>query len=431
MKSFVALTFVFLFVWLDFGFAQNSLSFRGTNRNGVFHEENLLTEWPENGPGLLWSIENIPVGYASVSVFEGIVYTTGKEGSDEYVIAINPDGTLKFKVSVGKAWDKSFPESRCVPTIDNNKLYTISGLGYVYCIDKDNGDIIWSVNGMEKFEGKCGEWGYSESPLVFEDKVFFSAGGDKTTIVALNKNTGETIWESKTLNDWAAYVTPTLISENNKDIVLTVLENNVLGVDATTGDIIFNYDYAAIDNEESLKAWDGAPFTNTNIPVYHNKQIYVTSGYNHVGVKFQLSDDLQNIEIAYIDTVLDVHHGGVVFLDGFIYGSNWINNGNGNWCCINFETGEKMWEQKWKCKGSIIANGNMLYLYDEKTGFIGLAKASPEKFEIISSFKVPLGKGPHWSHPVISNGILYIRHMDALMAYSIKKKVTDNPINEN
>ena len=98
-------------------------------------------------------------------------------------------------------------------------------------------------------EGKTGEWGFSESPLVFEDKVFVSVGGDKTTIVALNKNTGETIWQSKSLNDYSAYVSPILVKENGKNIIINVMANNVLGIDADNGEIIFNHNYANIQNE--------------------------------------------------------------------------------------------------------------------------------------------------------------------------------------
>ena len=62
----------------------------------------------------------------------------------------------------------------------------------------------------------------------------------------------------------------------------------------------------------------------------------------------------------------------------------------------------------------------MLYVYDEKTGFVGLVKATPAKFDLVSSFKVKQGSGPYWSHPVINNGILFIRHAEYLAAYSIR-----------
>lgn len=412
---------ILFIVCVSFLQAQDLTQFRGNDRNGIFHEENLLEVWPENGPELLWSAINLPNGYGTVSVKDGIVYATGREGKIDYLLAIKPDGTIKYKVPVGKAWNKSFPESRCVPTIHDGKLYTISGLGEIYCLRLVNGEVVWSVNGYEKFEGKTGDWGYSESPLIVDDKLIYSPGGEKTTIVALDKNNGETIWQSESLDDLSGYASPILVEENGKKIIINVMGHHVLGVDASNGEILFKYKYSEVENAAALKVWPDAPIANTNNPIYHNKQLYITSGYNHVGVKFQLSDDFKNIEIAWIDPVLDIHHGGAVLVDGYIYGSNWINNGNGNWCCINWETGEKMWEEKWFNKGSIIANKNMLIVYDEKTGHVGLIKANPEKFELISSFKVPLGKGPHWSHPAISNGVLYIRHMDALMAFDIKK----------
>ena len=79
-----------------------------------------------------------------------------------------------------------------------------------------------------------------------------------------------------------------------------------------------------------------------------------------------------------------------------------------------------MWEEHWKCKGSIIAAEGMLYIYEEKRGYVGLLEATPEKFDLISSFRVTEGRsGPYWAHPVIHDGILYLRHTNALMAYDI------------
>jgi hypothetical protein len=136
----------------------------------------------------------------------------------------------------------------------------------------------------------------------------------------------------------------------------------------------------------------------------------------------KIADDARSATTVWTDTVLDVHHGGVVAIDGYIYGSNWLNNGNGNWCCIEWATGKKMYEEHWKCKGSVIAAEGLLYLFDEKSGNVGLVKPDPGKFEVISSFRVTEGSGPHWAHPVIHNGYLYLRHGKALMVYDIKEK---------
>jgi hypothetical protein len=135
----------------------------------------------------------------------------------------------------------------------------------------------------------------------------------------------------------------------------------------------------------------------------------------------KLSEDGSSVSLQWSESFLDPHHGGVVRVGPYIYGSNWQNNSKGNWVCLDWYTGKTMWETSWKNKGQIIAADNMLYCYDERSGTLGLVKATPEKFDLVSSFKIPLGSGPHWSHPVISNGNLFIRHMDALMAFDINR----------
>lgn len=393
---------------------------RGPERTGIYSENGLLKEWPENGPELIWSVEKIPTGYSSVSVVNNLVYSTGIRDSIDLLFAVDMHGDIKWEVPIGKCWTYSFPPSRCTPTVENDKIYATSGSGNIICLNSITGDLIWKVEASKKYGGTFGDWGISESPLIVDNKLIFCPGGNRTTVIALNKNTGETIWESESLMDTAAYSSPIVVNINNTQVILCVMSRNFIGVNAANGEILFHNDYASIYNKQALKVWPGAPFTNTNNPIYKDYQVYITSGYNHVGVMFELAKDLSKAEIKWIDSTLDVHHGGAVLVDGYIYGSNWINNRNGNWCCIDWETGKTIYETEWKTKGSIIYADGMLYCYEEKDGNVALVKANPEKFDLVSSFKIPLGQGPNWSHPVIKDGIMYIRHIDALMAYKIK-----------
>lgn len=394
--------------------------FRGKNRDGIYQETNLLKNWPEKGPELIWSVGELLSGFSSVTVANDMIYFTGIKDSMDYVIALDVNGNKKWETPYGKAWNSSFPNSRCTPTIENNKLYVTSGLGDVASLNALTGEIIWKVEASKKFEGEFGGWGIAESPLLVDNKVIFNPGGKKTTMVALDKNTGETIWQTQSLNDYPGYASPIIAMINNTKVIIHVMANNLIGVNAENGIILFYTDYASISNEVSMAFWDGGPYTNTNNPIYKDYHVYLTSGYDHVGVQFKISEDLTKAEIVWIDTTLDVHHGGAVLVNGYIYGANWISNTDGNWCCINWETGKTMYTTKWKNKGSIIYADGMLYCYEEKTGNIALVKPNPEKFELISSFRITKGTGPHWSHPVIKDGILYIRHMDALMAFKIK-----------
>lgn len=234
--------------------------------------------------------------------------------------------------------------------------------------------------------------------------------------IAMKKASGEIIWKSASLNDKPGYVSPILIDYAGKKVIVNVSMGYVFAVDASNGEILWK---VAHEKPADFK-WD---LIKCVTPLYHDGKVYVTGGYDNGGMMVNIADDGKSATVAWTDKVLDVHHGGVVLVDGYIYGANWLNNSNGNWCCIEWETGKKMWEEHWNCKGSIISAEGMLYIYDEKKGNVGLLKVNPEKFDLVSSFQVTQGNtGPFWAHPVIHNGILYLRHNNALMAYDIRAK---------
>ncbi|MCK5175049.1 MAG: PQQ-like beta-propeller repeat protein, partial [Planctomycetes bacterium] len=198
-------------------------------------------------------------------------------------------------------------------------------------------------------------------------------------------------------------------------IVVTLIEKAIVGVDAENGNVLWKYDCDKYMGDARLRG------NHPNTPIYKDGYIYVTSGYDMGGVKLKISGDGMKVSQQWSDKNLDTHHGGVLLVDGFLYGSNWDGNPTGNWVCLDWETGKKQYEQKWKGKGSIAYADGMLYCYEEKTGNVALVKAIPKGFNITSSFKVPLGEDQHWAHPVIFDGKLFIRHGDALMVYDIKQ----------
>jgi len=409
-----------LFLTLNIA-AQVISQWRGPNRDGVYPETGLLTRWPAEGPALLWSAPGIGKGYSSAVTDGKVLFVTGMKDSTDYLTSMNLKGEILWQVPFGPSWNSSFPETRCTPTLADGSVYVLSGLGTIASINAADGKINWKLNAAGKFGAVYGEWGVCESLLLVDTMVIYTPAGPKTSMVALDKKTGETIWQSESLNDTSAYVSPRLIQYGSQRVIVTMMANNLIGVDPANGKILWKYDYAALMPERSLKVWPGAPKTNTITPLYKDGFFYITGGYDHVGAMFRLSGQAAAINLVWTDTLLDCHHGGVVLVDDHIYGANWIDNSRGNWCCIEWKTGKKSWEQKWQTKGSIIAADGLLYLYDEKNGNVGLLKPDPAKFDLISSFKIAGGKGPHWAHPEIKDGILYIRHGDVLMAYDIRK----------
>lgn len=417
MKHCIVLIHVFL-VLCQHAESQLQSQWRGPDRNGVFPESGLLKSWPENGPELLWMKNDLGRGLSSVSVTDSEIFVTGLEDSTEYLTALDLNGNQRWRLPYGLSGKTSYPDSRCTPTVEKDHIYLISGRGEVVCVNRAEKKIQWKVPAFEKYQGKHWIWGIAESPLIVDDKVIFTPGGPQTTMIALDKNTGETVWETQSLDDTSSFTSPTLVHFGGKKIIVNLTIKYLLGVDADDGRILWNVTYSDIETP-TFHLW--APRNNCITPLYHDGHLFITSGYDHVGVMFKLINEGNDIQQVWVNPTLDCHHGQVVRVGNYIYGTNWINNQKGNWCCIDWTTGNTMYEKEWHTKGSISAADNMLYCYEERRGNLALVEPSPDEFKIISSFRITEGSGPHWAQPVIRNGIMYIRHGNVLMAYNIKK----------
>jgi outer membrane protein assembly factor BamB len=390
---------------------------RGPKRDGIFHETGLLKQWPEEGPELQITIDNIGKGWSSPVIYQQKLYITGLIDSLDYLFCLNMKGDIEWQTAYGLAWNQTFSDTRSTPTILDNKAYLSTGMGVVVAIDLTDGKVLWENKAFANNGGEVGTWGVSESILLVDGKAVFTTGGAKTQMVALDIETGRQVWQTKSLNDVLAYVSPILIERNGKKQIVNLTAKYLFGVNPENGEMEWHYNFFELDDSE----WDNAGgVINCTTPIYHDGYLYVSSGYNHTGAKFKLNDDLSNVEFIWKDKVLDNHHGGVVLIDGVVYGSNWENNSRGNWCAICFDTGELLYEERFRNKGSIVAADGMLYIYTEQPGFVGLVKPNPDKFELISSFRVSGGSGAHWAHPVVHDGKLYIRHGEKLFVYNIK-----------
>lgn len=408
---------VLLLVFCVSSFGADWPQWRGADRDGISPERGLLKKWPEGGPKMLWAVDGMGEGNSSMSIADGMIYLTGNKDKVEHLTAIDLKGNIKWQKPYGDAWNRSFPASRTTPTIDGDRLYVTTGKGVVNCLSRKDGKILWSVDAFNMFEGKYGNWGIADSPLIVDNKVICTPGGAKATMAALDKMTGKVVWSSKSIGDKSAYCSPIMFERGGLKIIAEILSDHIIGVNAADGEILWTY--ACKNYQPKVKG------INPNSPVYHDGGLYVTSGYNMGSIKLNISKDGRTIKKAWENHDLDVHLGGVVLVDGYLYGANWHSNAMGNWICVDWKTGETVYDTEWHNKGQIIAADGMLYCYDEhksRGGNVGLVKASPKGFDVVSEFKIEKGNGVHWAHPAISDGVLYVRHEDFLMAFDIKAK---------
>lgn len=387
---------------------------RGPNRDGKFTDTGLLKTWPDAGPELLLKVEGIGKGYSSVIASGQYIFATGMIDTLDYLSCITPEGQIKWKVPYGRSWTKSFPDTRSTPTVENDRIYIISGTGELVCLNVEDGAIRWKVNVDKDFKSEWHIWGVSESPLIVDDKVICTPGGNETSVVAFDKLSGKLIWQSESVGGQRSYASPTIYEYKDLKYILAVTGTNLVALEPASGKVAWTFKY-----------WDGAKWDQpgliwANTPVFKGRDIFLSMGYDYRNAMVEMSEDGKSVTEKWSNMTLDNHHHGLIELDGFIYGSNWISNGKGKWICMNWETGDVNYETDWANKGGLIHADGMFYILEEKAGTMALVKPDQNNFEVVSSFKLQGGSGPFWAHPFIADGKLYLRHGEVLFVYNIK-----------
>ncbi|MCK5067700.1 MAG: PQQ-binding-like beta-propeller repeat protein [Bacteroidales bacterium] len=398
-------------------FTQNLLAqdvqWRGPNRDGIYADTGLLKEWPEEGPEVLFVAEDLGRGFSSAVATSDMIYASGIRDTLEYLTALNLNGEKLWEKPIGRCWNQSFPETRSTPTVEGNRLYMLTGMDMMVCFHALTGEVIWSVDLHEVYGSRWDMFGVSESVLIVGDKVITTPCGELTTAIALDKMTGELIWKSRSMDASRGNLSPILIEHCGKEYVITSTQTHMIGVDPENGEILWDYHYnflnSAHENTTIL----------ANTPIYNDSCVWISNGWDVPSVMLEIAPDGRSVSEKFRDQTFDNQNHGVVLVDGYLYGSNFTGRNSGKWVCMNWNTGEIVWIGDFYNKGPSVYADGMLYIYEEKRGNMGLVKADPKKFELVSSFRHYEGSGPHWARPTIFNQMLLVRHGEKLTAYKI------------
>jgi outer membrane protein assembly factor BamB len=387
---------------------------RGADRKDHSPDVGLLKSWPKEGPKQLWIFKTAGLGYAGYSIVGNRLFTMGLRDGQEQLIAVNVEnGTELWKANAGEKYPNNWGDGpRMTPTVDGDRVYGIGGRGMLVCAQVQDGKILWQKSLVQDLGGHLQDWGYTESPLIIGDKILVTPGGGQGTMAALNKTTGSVVWQTKGLTDPAQYSSPILIQHTSGPQVVQVVTKSVFGLDPETGALLWKSDF---------------PGRVAVIPTPidgGNGLIYVTSGYG-VGCKLvRIGADGKSVETVYENKVMKNHHGGVVLVDGHVFG----HSDGAGWLCQSLKTGEEVWAFKEFGKGAVHYADGMLYCLDERSGTVALAEASTSGWKEKGRFKLePLSQQRHknggiWPHPVVLNGRLYLRDQEYLYCYDVRGK---------
>jgi outer membrane protein assembly factor BamB len=384
---------------------------RGPDRNDISKETGLLKQWPTGGPKQVWLFKDAGLGYAGYSIAAGKLFTMGARDEKEFLIAVDvKDGKELWSTPMATLLKNGWGDGpRGTPTVDGKYVYAISGQGTLICANVEDGKEQWRVT-MQSLGGKTPQWGYTESVLVDGKQLLCTPGGDKGAVVALDKLTGKVLWQSGDFTDGAQYASIVTADLNGARQYIQLTMKSVVGLNAKDGKTLWRAD------------WPGKTAVIPT-PIERDGLVYVTAGYG-VGCQMVKVGSGNQLSGVYTNKVMKNHHGGVILVGNHLYG---YSDGSG-WVCQDFKTGAEVWASKNLGKGAIAYADGMLYLLDEDSGTVALIEASPRGWSEKSRFKLEpqttqrKRQGRIWTHPVISNGKLYLRDQELLFCFDVKAK---------
>jgi outer membrane protein assembly factor BamB len=380
---------------------------RGPDRTGVSQETGLLKAWPAGGPKRLWLYEKAGTGYSAPAIVDGKFYTLGTRDANEVLLTLDATSGRELAVTrLGAILDNDRGDGpRGTPTVEGDRVYAMTGLGDVVCVKIGTGAIVWRVS-LKALGGSRPSWGFSESVLVDDKRVVCTPGGAKGAIAAFDKLGGTLLWRSKEFTDPAHYssIVPARINGIAQYVQRT--ERSVVGIAAADGKLLWKTDFPGRTAV--------AP-----TPIVRGNEVYVTAGYG-AGCKMVRIEPGNDVTTVYQNKVMKNHHGGVVLVGDYLYG-----HADPSWVCQNFQTGAAVWNSRAIGKGAVGFADGMLYCLDEQSGVVALVEASPAGFKEHGRFTlepqtvIRVSRGGIWTHPVISNGRLYLRDQEFLSCYDV------------
>lgn len=394
----------------QFAIAEDWPQWRGPKRDDISTETGLLKAWPEGGPPRAWMFENCGLGYGGPSLVGGRMFILGTRDDKEVLFAIDAtSGEEQWMAPVGEIYENDWGNGpRSTPTVENGMVYAMGAQGNLVCVRADDGAVVWT-KAMQDLGGKIPKWGYAESPFVYKNTVLCTPGGKQGALAALDKATGNVIWQNADATGEAHYASIVAMNHSGHEDCVQLLVDQLVGFDPATGKILWS------------EPWP-KPVATIPTPVVKDNFAYATCAYGTGCMLVEVGADHVPTKV-YDNKVMKNKHGGVILVGDHIFGHS---DGVG-WMCQDFKSGEQVWREREKLEAGAVAYAEgMLYCVGEDSGDVVLIEASTEGWKEHGRFKLDpqttlrKDKGRIWVHPVISGGMLILRDQNFVYCYDIR-----------
>ena len=434
--------------------------FLGPTSDGISTETGLLSAWPSGGPKVLWK-KQIGTGYSAPAIRDGRLVLFHRVKNEEIV--------QSFDVKTAKPlWQHSYPTRyrdpfgynngpRCSPLLTEKHCFTFGAEGVLHCLDVKTGKPVWQRKTSEEFQIPEAFFGVGASPVLEGDLLIVMVGGQpNSTMVAFNKDTGKTVWESVGQKTWegkpaigwpgeplvrwnsfeklASYATPTLATVNGKRMLFSLTRQGLVGMNPRDGSVLFSRWFRSRVNES----------VNAANPVVSGNRVFCSGAYYGVGsFLLEVGGDGKSFTEVWstnqrrktnrrAEAALEIHWTTPILHDGHLYAFSGRNEPDSLFRCVELATGEVKWsrEERWRAyttkqpnvygRGSAVLAEGKLFVLGEG-GLLGLFEANPAKPVELGRHQVPELKYPCWAAPILSDKRLYVRSEDYLICFDIAK----------
>jgi outer membrane protein assembly factor BamB len=388
--------------------------YRGQRRDGHSLATGLLRTWPAAGPPVVWETAVGP-GYAAPSVIAGRVYLNDySEEQSEWMVrclALD-DGNELWRYKVKKRIRPNHAITRSAPATDGGFVFAIDPKCELHCLDARNGELLWKKFLPAEYNSQIPAWYNGQCPLIDEDRVVIATGG-RVLMTALEKDTGNAIWETENSKEFLlshSSIMPVEI-EGVRQYAYTTLKGPV-GVEAASGKLLWHFPWKF-----------NTAVSTTPLPLGDGK-FFLTGGYHAQTVVCQVQregDEWVDEELFSLPPPTQGWnsevHTPILYRDR-IYGIG--KQQRGLWTCLDLD-GHELWTSQGQASfglgGYVLADG-MFFVLEGKTGILRVLDANADHYEELAN--VQFLQGPDvWAPPVISHGKLLIRDLGKLICLDI------------